>query len=125
MQSQNEIFGSGIDGIAACGDNNLIQGNTISASIESRVNLVTGATFGAQCTSDNNEVTENSINGACTGVLVDPAASGNIVSDDNRMFNAVNLQLTGTTCTLAATKAATKNLKAVHSLPVSARLALR
>lgn len=123
--TENEIFGSGTDGIAACGDNNLIQRNTISGSTESGVNLVTGATFGAQCTSNNNTVTENSINGACTGVLVDPAASGNIVSDDNRMFNAVNLQLTGTTCTLAATKAATKNLKVAHTLPVSARLALR
>lgn len=125
--TENEVFGSGTDGIAVCGDNNLIQGNTISGSTESGVNLTTGAfaTFGAQCTSNNNTVTENSISGACTGVLVDPAASGNRVSDDNSLFNAVNLQLTGTTCPLTATKVATKNLKAAHTLPVSARLAMR
>ena len=87
--SNNEIFGSGADGIAVCGDNNLMQGNTISGSTHSAVKLVTGATFGAQCTSNNNRVTDNRINGACTGVLVDPAASSNTIGGDNRMFNAV------------------------------------
>ena len=120
--SNNEIFGSGADGIAVCGDNNLIQGNTVSRSTQSAVNLVTGATFGAQCTSNNNRVTDNRINGACTGVLVDPAASGNTIGRDNKMFNAVSLQLTGTTCTSLAT---TKLKTVQKTAPRSARLRVR
>jgi hypothetical protein len=104
--TNNDIFGSDGDGIDICGDNNLVEGNSVAGSAQSGLNLVTGPNFGAQCTSNNNKLTDNTVNGACAGVLVDPAASGNIVRDDNRIFNAVNLQLTGITCLppLAASK---------------------
>jgi parallel beta-helix repeat protein len=96
--TNNDVFGSDGDGIDICGDNNLVEGNTVAGSAQSGLNLVTGPNFGAQCTSNNNKLSDNTVNGACAGVLIDPAASGNIVRDDNRIFNAVNLHLTGITC---------------------------
>jgi hypothetical protein len=93
----NDVFGSDGDAIAICGGNNVVRDNTIAQSAESGVNLVTGPNFGAQCTSVNNTVSENTINGACAGILIDPAAAGNSL-DKNRIINAANLQLTGTSC---------------------------
>lgn len=123
--TKNEIASSAVDGIDVCGDYNRIAGNTISGSTQSGVNLVTGTNFyGLPCTSNDNTVNDNVINGACAGVLVDPAASGNVVGNDNTMFNAVNLQLTGTTCAVSHNVAA-RNLRTPRALPVSHRLAVR
>jgi parallel beta-helix repeat protein len=120
----NDVFGSDGDGIAICGDNNLVQRNTIAGSIKSGVNLVTSATFGGGtlCTANNNTVTGNTLNGACAGILVDPAATGNTVSSDNRFFNTINLQLTGISCPLPPAAGA---VNAMQSIRRSAPLAVR
>lgn len=119
--SNNKVFGSDGDGIAVCGDNNLVKDNTISGSTESGVNLVTGPTFGANCTANNNQVADNIINGACAGVLMDPGAVGNTVDDENRFLNTVNLRLTGISCPLPP---AASMAQAAKSVP-RARLVVR
>ena len=123
--TKNEIASSAVDGIDVCGDYNRIAGNTISGSTQSGVNLVTGPNFyGLPCTSNDNTVNDNAINGACAGVLVDPAASGNVIGDDNKMFNAVNLQLTGPTCAASPSPAA-RSSRTARAQPMSHRLAVQ
>jgi len=90
--TQNTMLGSRIDGIYLCSNNNMVQGNTISASAESGVNLACGA--------NNNTVTKNTVNEACAGILVDPSVSGNVTTP-NSIFNATTVQLTGRSCSAA------------------------
>jgi parallel beta-helix repeat protein len=93
--SQNTVLGSGIDGIYVCSNNNLVQANRISASLESGVNL---ASLSGTCSGNNNTISNNSINEACAGILVDPGVTGNVTTP-NLIFNATTLQLIGTNCT--------------------------
>jgi parallel beta-helix repeat protein len=120
--TDNDVFGSDGDGIAVCGDNNVVRGNTIAGSTESGVNLVSGPNFGTQCTANNNRVTDNTINGACAGILLDPSTTGNAVRGDNTVRNATNVQLTGISCPLPPAASMAKAAQSVHrSAPLVVR----
>jgi parallel beta-helix repeat protein len=115
--SSNNVYGSSADGIAICGDNNSVTGNTLSDSRESGVNLTT---FAAMCTANNNTVSGNTINGACAGILIDPSTTGYVIGGANRMFNTSNLQVTGTSCPVTVAADAAKNKRSVA--PPSSRM---
>ena len=101
--SQNTVLGSVVDGIYVCSNNNLVQANRISASLESGVNL---ASVSGTCSGNNNTVSNNVINEACAGILIDPGVTGNVTSP-NSIFNATTLQLTGTNCASGASSRST------------------
>jgi parallel beta-helix repeat protein len=109
--SSNNVYGSSADAIAICGDNNSVTGNILSDSRESGINVTT---FAAMCTANNNTVSGNTINGACAGILIDPSTTGNLVGAGNRIFNATHLQLSGTSCPVAATSGVAKSTQGVH-----------
>jgi len=107
------VFGSDTDAITICGSSNVVKDNTISGSTESGVNITTGAVFGTECTANNNVISNNTINGACAGVLIDPATSGTSI-DKNLMFNVTNIQLIGNSCPLpVVAKMAVRNTEGI------------
>ena len=89
--TSNKIFTSSGDGIQVCGSNNLVQANLVNDSGGAGVNVVQG------CLAQNNTITGNTVNGACTGLLVGTDASGNTTSP-NSLFNVKSLFLSGSGC---------------------------
>lgn len=93
----NSVFGTRFnDGVYVCGNGNQIMSNTISASDQAGVHLSCAETVPAS-TANNNNVSKNVINGACAGILVNSATTGNILSK-NTILNAVAVSSTANTC---------------------------
>jgi hypothetical protein len=87
----NKVLGSlTYDGIAVCGNSNLIQGNTIAAADQAAIHLASN-TDNVVCAFDdnltngsNNALVANKISDAgCAGIIVDGATSGNIIAASN------------------------------------------
>ncbi len=89
--SQTHIF----DGIYACGNYNLLQGNTFNSTSEAAVRIDSGCYPGVS--GYFNTVSSNIINEACTPDLLDPAVAGSNTVGSNTSYNVSYDQLLGTT----------------------------
>lgn len=89
--STSQIF----DGIDLCSNYNSATSNVVTGSDEAGIHLDDTCTG----TSTGNSVSANTINTACTGILLGPGTPGNSIGT-NTIINTLNLMITGTnSCT--------------------------
>jgi Right handed beta helix region len=94
--SSNKILNVKLyDGVYVCGNGNTVQSNTIQGTGESGIKLDNSCDSGPS--GSNNTIISNTINESCSGILTNPATSGNAVSG-NAFTNLGSTTLTGTLC---------------------------
>jgi hypothetical protein len=101
------------DGIELCGSSNTVQSNMINGSDESAIHI--DSSCGPVT---NNVVSGNTINEACTGILVGTAAGPNSIGS-NTFFNARNTVLTADRCTPPLLAARPANSSSVNTSSVA------
>jgi hypothetical protein len=92
--TSNNSFNSRTAGMQICGSNNTVQSNTLNDNGPAGAWLINDP---ASCQSDSNAVNFNSINGACAAILIGNGNIGNATTPNN-IVNALNLQVTGNSC---------------------------
>lgn len=108
--SLNKVFGTRIfDAIDVCSNSNTLQTNTIMNSSESAIHLdASCGAFDGGTSGDSNNVSNNTMVDACTGILQDPATSGNSIGTN--AFFAAGLT-TGSSCTPSPSHPVNSNRK--------------